>query len=82
MKTNLTIRIPDDLASNLEDVAGAQRKSAEQLAIESLRNLFDATDSPQALLRRIRALPHPKPEAVDDMEAAIAAAGPGRNRLT
>ena len=73
MKQTMTIRIPDDLASNLEELAGAQRKSVEQVAVENLRALFDATDSPQALLRRLRSLPHPSREAVDDLETAIAA---------
>jgi len=70
----MTIQIPDDLASNLEQLAGAQRKSIEQIAVETLRALFDATDSPQALLHRLRTLPHPSAEAVDDLEAAIATA--------
>lgn len=70
----MTIQIPDDLADRLEGIAAAQQKSVEQLALESLRSLFEKVDSPEALLRAVRALPHPSVEAVGDLEAAIAAA--------
>ncbi len=69
----MTIQIPDDLAHGLEHPAAAQSKTVEQLAVENLRGLFDGETSPQAFVRRIRALPHPSIEAVDDMEAAIEA---------
>lgn len=67
----MTIQIPDDLARGLEGIAMAQRKSVEQLALESLRALFDNASSPEAVLRFLRELPHPSPGAVDDLEAAI-----------
>ena len=35
------IQIPDDLARCLEEVAAAQRKSVEQVALDSLRSLLD-----------------------------------------
>ena len=70
----MTIQIPDDLAHRLEGIAAAQQKSVEQLALESLRSLFEKEDAPEALLRAVRALPHPSAAAVDDLEAAIAAA--------
>ena len=70
----MTIQIPDDLARSLERLAAAERKSVEQLALERLRSLIDATNSPKAVLRAIRELPHPSGPAVDDLEAAIAAA--------
>jgi plasmid stability protein len=70
----MTIQIPDDLARGLEGIAAAQQKSVEQLALESLRALFARESSPQAVLRTIRALPHPSVEAVDALDAAIAAA--------
>lgn len=69
----MTIQIPDDLARGLEGIATAQRKTVEQLALESLRLLFDRR-SPAVILRTIRELPHPSAEAVDDLEAAIMAA--------
>jgi hypothetical protein len=69
----MTIQIPDDLARSLEGIASAQHKSVEQLAVESLRSQFERRDSPAALLRAIRELPHPSPEAVDELEAAILA---------
>jgi hypothetical protein len=67
----MTIQIPDDLALGLEGIAAAQKKSVEQLAVERLRDLLDEPESPQALLRTIRALPHPSHSAVDDLETAI-----------
>jgi plasmid stability protein len=70
----MTIRIPDDLARSLQGIAAAQQKSVEQLALESLRSLFDKANSPEAVLRAIRELPHPSAAAVDDLDAAIAAA--------
>ena len=70
----MTIQIPDDLARGLEGIAVAQRKSVEQVALESLRSLFDKTSSPESVLRSVRRLPHPSAAAVDDLEAAISAA--------
>jgi hypothetical protein len=68
----VTIQIPDDLARGLEGIAAAQRKTVEQVALESLLSLFDKSSSPEAVLRSVRGLPHPSPAAVDDLEAAIA----------
>ena len=69
----MTIQIPDDLVRGLEGIAAAQQKSLEQVAVESLRSLFDRASSPEVLLRAVRRLPHPSAAAVDDLEAAIAA---------
>jgi hypothetical protein len=78
----MTIQIPDDLARGLEGIAAAQHKSVEQLALESLRSLFDETTSPEAILRAVRELPHPSAAAVDELDAAIAAARlPVRDRI-
>jgi hypothetical protein len=70
----MTIQIPDDIAHSLERVAAAQQKSVEQVALDGLRSLCGRATSPEALLRALRKLPHPSSEAVDDLEAAIAAA--------
>ena len=70
----MTIQIPDDLARGLEGIAAAQQKSVEEIAVERLRSLLDRPTSPQSILKTILALPHPSPSAVDDLEAAIAAA--------
>jgi hypothetical protein len=70
----MTIQIPDDLARSLQGIAAAQQKSVEQLALESLRSLSDKANSPEAVLRAIRELPHPSAAAVDELDAAIAAA--------
>ncbi len=68
----MTIQIPDDLARGLESIAAAQRKTVEQVALESLFSLFDQASSPEAVLRSVRGLPHPSAAAVDYLEAAIA----------
>ncbi len=70
----MTIQIPDDLARGLEGMAAAQQKSVEQVAVDSLRALLDRATSPETVLRAVRKLSHPSPAAVDDLEAAIAAA--------
>ena len=70
----MTIQIPDDLARGLEGIAASQKKSVEQLALERLGSLFDDASSPGAVLRAVRELPHPSSSAVDDFDAAIAAA--------
>jgi hypothetical protein len=69
----MTIQIPDDLARGLEEIAAAQQKSVEQVALEGLRSLFDKASSSEALLRAVRELSHPSAAAVDDLDAAIAA---------
>lgn len=70
----MTIQIPDDLAGGLEGIAAAQQKSVEQVAVDSLRSLFESATSPEVVLRTVRKLSHPSPAAIDDLEAAIAAA--------
>ena len=70
----MTIQIPDDVAIGLRGIAAAQQKSVEQVAVESLRSLFDGASSPEALMRTLRGLSHPSAAAVDDLEAALAAA--------
>jgi plasmid stability protein len=78
----VTIQIPDDLARSLQGVAAAQHKSVEQVALESLRYLFDKANSPEVVLRAVRGLPHPSAEAVDDLDAAIVAGRlPGRDQV-
>ncbi len=54
--------------------ATLQRKSMNQLAVESLSQLFDQEGSSGAILRAVRSLPHPGAAAVDDLEAAISSA--------
>jgi plasmid stability protein len=70
----MTIQIPEDLARSLEDIAAAQHKTVEQVALEGLRSVFDTRGSPASVLRAIRDLPHPSAAAVDDLDAAIASA--------
>ncbi len=68
----MTIQIPDDLARNLSGIAAAENKTVEQLAIDQLRSLLETPTSPEELLRAIRAIPHPSPPLVDDLDASIA----------
>jgi hypothetical protein len=70
----MTIQIPDDLARGLEGIAAEQQKTVEQVAVESLRSLFDKASSPGFVLRAVRELPRPSAAAIDDLDAAIAAA--------
>jgi hypothetical protein len=70
----MTIQIPDDLARALQGFAAAQKKTIEEVAVKNLGLLLDPAASPQALLRSLRALPHPSPAAVDELESAIRAA--------
>jgi hypothetical protein len=72
-RNTMTIHIPDDLARGLEGIAAAQQ-SVEQVALDNLRSLFDRASSPEGVLRAVRGLTHPSAAAVDDLEAAIAAA--------
>jgi len=77
----MTIQIPDDLARGLEGLAATQQKSVEQVALGSLRSFFDQASSPECLLRAVREVPHPSAAALDDLEAALAAARlPVRNQ--
>ena len=68
----MTIKIPDDLARRLEDIATSQKKDAQQVAIEGLRSLVGGAGSPGSILRAMSEPPHLIPSAVDDLEAAIA----------
>ncbi len=49
-----------------------KRKSTEAAVLEPVISLLGEAASPRALLQSLRELPHPSPEAVDDLEAAIA----------
>ena len=70
----MTIQIPDDLAHGLERIAAEQKQSVEQLAVERLRAIVDRSTSPVVLLQILRDLSHPSSAAVDELDAAIAAA--------
>ena len=69
----MTIQIPDDLARGLEEIAATQHKSVEQVAVESLRSLFDRPGSPAFILKAMREMPRVSAEDVEALEAAIAA---------
>ncbi len=70
----MTIQIPDELARNLESIAAASHKSVQQLAIERLETLVKVPETPADLLDVVRRMEHPSAAAVDDLDAAIAAA--------
>lgn len=76
----MTIKIPDELARNLEPIAGACHKSVQQFAIERLETLVRVPKTPADLLCAIRRLEHPSTAAVNDLDAAIRTAeSPIRN---
>jgi hypothetical protein len=75
---NLVIEVPDDLVRSLEELAAAQRKSIQQLALERLSSLVEVgpepgAGSPAAVLRVLQEPPHPIVADVDELDAAIAA---------
>lgn len=72
--TNLTIRIPAGVARDLEEIAAAQKKTVEEVALDRLGSYLDARSSPKAVLQAIRKFPRASPAAVDDLNAAIASA--------
>jgi hypothetical protein len=76
--TNLIIELPDDLVLSLQGIAAAQRKSLQQLALERLSSLVDASPaqragSPAAVLRVMQEPPHPDLADVEELDAVIAA---------
>lgn len=75
---NLTIEMPDDLARSLEGIAAAEHKTVQELAVERLRSLVEASPEPKAgspasVLQAMREAPHPSASDVEALEAAIAA---------
>jgi hypothetical protein len=75
---NLIIEVPDDLVRSLEEIAAAQRKSIQQLALERLSSLVEGVPEPRAgsaaaVLRAMREPPYPSSADVDELDAAIAA---------
>jgi hypothetical protein len=75
---NLIVEVPDDLVRSLEGIAAAQRKSIQQLALESLRSLVERVPEPRAgsataVLRAMREPPYSSSADVDELDAAIAA---------
>jgi len=77
---HVIIDMPDDLARSLAEIAAAQHKSVQQLAIEAierLRSLVEANPeqaagSAAAVLRAMLEAPHPSPADMDELDAAIA----------
>jgi hypothetical protein len=74
---NLNLEVPDDLARTLAGIAAAQHKSIQQLAVERLSSLVEASPergvgSATALLQAMNEPPHLSGPDVDQLEAAIA----------
>ena len=74
---NMIIEVPDDLARSLEEIAAAQHKSIQQVAIERLRSLCEVNPEPAdgsaaAVLRAVHEPPHLSVSDVDELDAAIA----------
>jgi hypothetical protein len=57
---------------HLEDIAAAQKKSVEQVALERLSGVAERAGSPGAVLRAMKDLPHVSDTDVDELDAAIA----------
>jgi hypothetical protein len=74
LREYLTIEIPEDLAASLRDLASAQNKSVEQIAVERLRSTVEIPGSRDAILRAAVKPPHVSPDAVNELERAIAMA--------
>ena len=76
---NLLIEMPDDLARSLDEIAAAQHKTVQELAVEGLRSFVEVSPeyrrgSAAVVLRAMLDTPHPSLSDVDELEAAIAAA--------
>jgi len=74
----LTVEMPDELARRLNNMAAAQRRSVQELALQRLRSLVetigdDLLGSAAAVLHAMRAPPRLNMAEVDELEAAIAA---------
>src|SRR5208282_5000108 len=74
---DLTIEVTDDLARSLGEIAAAQHKSIQDLAIERLSSLVEVdpehrAGSPAAVLRPMQAAPHLSASDVDELDRAIA----------
>ena len=75
---NLIIEVPDHLARSLQEIAAAQRKSVQELALERLSSLVEGNPTPQAgsaaaVLRVMQEPSHLNASDVDELDAAIAA---------
>ena len=55
--SNLVIEIPEDLSRRVTELAAVERKTAEQVVIETLRSSLSAPGSPAAILRMINSSP-------------------------
>ena len=74
---NPIIEVTDDLARSLEEIAAAQHKSIQDLAIERLSSLVEVSPEPRAasstaVLRAMQAPPHMSASDVDELDEAIA----------
>ncbi len=69
--TQLTLEISETLAQRLENLAAAQNKSVEQVALEHLRSLDVTPGLPSSILRAVKQPPHLSSSTVDELEAAI-----------
>jgi hypothetical protein len=75
--TTLTIKIPDELARSLEEVALAKKTTVSQLAIDRLRSAVEPAAGPRfgtvaALLSVMDGPPHVTADDVAELGAAIA----------
>ena len=77
----LAIEVPDPLARELQDLAAAQQKTVQQLALECLNRFIKGgakpgSESAAALLRALHEPPYLSAADVAELDAAIAAGRP------
>lgn len=69
--SNLVIEIPEDLSRRVTELAAVERKTAQQVVIETLRLSLSAPGSPAAILRVINSQPQLSVEDIEALESAI-----------
>lgn len=73
----LTIELPDNVARSLADLAAAENKTVQEVALERLMSIVAVrthpTGSPAAVLQAMNEPPHIDAADVDALDAAVAA---------
>jgi hypothetical protein len=69
--TQITLQIPDDLASDLEAIATVERKTVEQVALDRIQVVPCRKGSPAAVLDALRRIPPVSPTVIDELKASI-----------
>ncbi len=67
----LTIELPDDLARQIENIAGGQNKSVQDFVLDGLRSRIPVKGSPAAILAALQRARGVDLSIVDRMESII-----------